>query len=288
MALAAVLGAQCAVAAPTLVVGEIRRHQTVREDTLLDLARKYDIGYVAMIAANPGIDPWFPGVGKEVVVPSMHLMPQAVHEGIVVNIAEMRLYYFPERDAAPETFPIGIGDEGTETPNGSTKVMRKQANPTWYRTKNEIKNKPWAPKIVPPGPDNPLGAYAIYLGWPSYLIHGTDDWRRVGRRDSRGCIGMYAEDIQRLFHEVKVGTKVTVINQPIKFAWVGDQLYMEAYPTPHQTDQLEIDNFADFEDPAGIAKTILAAAGASANRLDWAAIRQAARDRNGIPVPITR
>jgi L,D-transpeptidase ErfK/SrfK len=277
-----------ASAAPISVVGAVSTHRTQVEDTLLDLARKYDIGYVAMIAANPGVDPWVPGPGKDVVVPAMHLVPQAAHDGIIINIAEMRLYYFPEKDGTPETYPLGIGEQGSETPSGSTKVMRKQANPTWYRTKNEIKAKPWAPKIVPPGPDNPLGAYALYLGWPSYLIHGTDDWRGVGRRDSRGCIRMYPEDIERLFREVKIGTKVTVVNQPIKFSWVDGQLYMEAYPTPRQTDQLEIDNIAEFEDPAGISKTILAAAGTAADRLDWAAIRQAARDRNGIPVAITR
>jgi L,D-transpeptidase ErfK/SrfK len=141
---------------------------------------------------------------------------------------------------------------------------------------------------VPPGPDNPLGAYALYLGWPSYLIHGVDDWRRVGRRDSRGCMGMYDADIETMYRDVKIGTKVTVVNQPVKLGWVGDQLYLEVHPTPHQANQLEMDNIDDFEDPAGITKTILAAAKDSASRLDWAAIRQAAKDRNGIPVAITR
>jgi L,D-transpeptidase ErfK/SrfK len=200
----------------------------------------------------------------------------------------MRLYYFPVRDGPPETYPLGVGEEGSETPSGETRVVRKVANPTWYRTKNEIAAKPWAPKIVPPGPDNPLGAYALYLGWASYLIHGTDDWRGVGRRDSRGCIRMYPEDIERLFHEVKIGTRVTVVNQPVKFAWVNDRLFMEVHPTPQQADQLELDNIDDYVDPAGLTKTILAVAKDAASRLDWAAIRQAAKDRNGIPVPITR
>ncbi len=283
---ATALFAAPAFASPMLI-GEPVTHRVAQGDTLLDIAHQYDVGYVAMIAANPVLDPWVPGVGKEIVVPSQHLLPQAPHEGIVVNIAEMRLYYFPKAEGEPLTFPIGIGDEGTTTPSGQTRIVRKADHPTWYRTKSEIANKPWAPKIVPPGPDNPLGAYALYLGWPSYLIHGVDDWRRVGRRDSRGCMGMYDADIETMYRAVKIGTRVTVVNQPVKVGWVGEQLYLEVHPTPHQANQLEMDNIDDFEDPAGITKTILAAAKDSASRLDWAAIRQAAKDRNGIPVPIT-
>jgi L,D-transpeptidase ErfK/SrfK len=286
-ALAATLLASSAVASPALI-GEPTTHRTTGDESLLEIAKQYDVGYVAMIAANPVIDPWVPGAGRELKVPTQHLLPQAPHEGIVVNIAEMRLYYFPTPDGDPLTFPIGIGDEGTTTPSGQTRIVRKQAHPTWYRTKSEIANKPGVPKIVPPGPDNPLGAYALYLGWSSYLIHGVDDWRRVGRRDSRGCMGMYDQDIETMFNDVKIGTKVTVVNQPVKLGWVGDQLYLEVHPTPRQANQLELDNIDDFEDPAGITKTILAAAKDSASRLDWAAIRQAAKDRSGIPVAITR
>jgi L,D-transpeptidase ErfK/SrfK len=283
----AMLASSAAAASPALI-GEPTVHRTVAEDTLLEIARQYDVGYVAIIAANPVIDPWVPGVGRDITVPTQHLLPQAPHEGIVVNIAEMRLYYFPTPDGVPLTFPIGIGDEGTATPSGQTRIVRKAAHPTWYRTKSEIANKPWMPKIVPPGPDNPLGAYALYLGWSSYLIHGVDDWRRVGRRDSRGCMGMYDKDIETMYNAVKVGTKVTVVNQPVKLGWIGDQLYLEVHPTPRQANQLEMDNIDDFEDPDGITKTILAAAKDAAGRLDWAAIRQAAKDRNGIPIAITR
>jgi L,D-transpeptidase ErfK/SrfK len=282
-------GLACGVAvASSPLIGAVQTYETERDDSLLDLARKYDVGYVEMIAANPVLDPWYPGVGKTIQLPTEHLLPQAPHEGIVVNIAEMRLYYFPVKDGEPETFPIGIGEEGSETPSGETRVTRKEANPTWYRTKSEMEAKPWAPKIVPPGPDNPLGAYALHLGWPSYLIHGTDDWRGVGRRDSRGCIRMYPEDIEKLFSEVRVGTRVTMVNQPVKFAWVDDRLYIEVHPTPKQADQLEMDNIDEFEDPAGLTKMALAAAKDRADSLDWVAIRRAAMDRNGIPVAITR
>jgi L,D-transpeptidase ErfK/SrfK len=288
---AALLSMQCfairASAASPPIIGTTGTYTTKYDDSLLDIAHDNDVGYVAMIAANPVLDPWVPGAGKTIVLPTAHLLPQAPHEGIVINIAEMRLYYFPQKDGVPETYPIGIGEEGSVTPSGTTRIARKMANPTWYRTKNEIANKPWEPKVVPPGPDNPLGAYALYLGWPSYLIHGTDDWRRVGRRDSRGCLGMYAADIERLFHEVPVGTKVTVVNQPVKFGWVGDRLYMEVHPTSRQADQLEMDNIDDFEDPVGITKAVMAVAKDASGRLDWAAIRQAAKNRNGIPIAIT-
>jgi L,D-transpeptidase ErfK/SrfK len=280
-------GAHADGASPPLI-GAPQTYRTEYDDSLLDLARKYDVGYVEMIAANPIIDPWVPGAGKEIVLPTQHLLPDAPHEGIVVNIAEMRLYYFPVKDGVPESYPIGIGESGSETPSGQTRVTRKEPNPTWYRTKSEMAAKPWAPKIVPPGPDNPLGAFALHLGWPSYLIHGTDDWRGVGRRDSRGCIRMYPEDIQKLFAEVKVGTRVTMVNQPVKFAWVDGRLFLEVHPSPKQADQLEMDNIDDFEDPEGLTKTTLAVAKDSANRLDWAAIRRAAKDRSGIPVAITR
>jgi L,D-transpeptidase ErfK/SrfK len=282
------LGSGACVGAPEGIVGEPGVHRTTGDDTLLDIAHDHDVGYVAIIAANPVIDPWAPGAGRDIVLPTQHILPDAPHEGIVVNIAEMRLYYFSKKDAEPQTYPIGIGDEGTTTPNGTTRIVRKAANPTWYRTKSEIANKPGEPRVVPPGPDNPLGAYALYLGWPAVLIHGTDDWRRVGRRDSRGCMGMYAADIEAMFHEVPIGTKVTVVNQPVKLGWVGDRLYLEVHPTAHQANQLEMDNIDDYQDPAGITKMILAAAKDSASRLDWAAIRQAAKDRSGIPVAITR
>jgi L,D-transpeptidase ErfK/SrfK len=217
----------------------------------------------------------------------MHLLPEAPHEGVVVNIGELRLYYYPTKDGVPETHPLGIGGEGNETPLGSTSVVRKMAGPTWYRTKAEIADKPWKPKIVPPGPDNPLGTHALYLGWPAYLIHGTDDWHGIGRRDSRGCIRMYPEDIVEMFGKIPVGTKVTVVNQPVKFAWIDGQLFMQAHPDAHQTDQLEDDKHRDYEVPEGFMKAVLAHAGKDAARVDWAVVRQAMWERKDIPVAIT-
>ncbi|GIL38546.1 L,D-transpeptidase family protein [Roseiterribacter gracilis] len=268
-------------------VGQVQVIRTQYEDSLVDLARKYNIGYVEMLAANPGVDPWVPGAGRDVTIPGMHLLPDAPHEGVVVNIGELRLYYYATKDGVPETHPLGIGGEGNETPLGSTSVVRKMAGPTWYRTKAEIADKPWKPKIVPPGPDNPLGTHALYLGWPAYLIHGTDDWHGIGRRDSRGCIRMYPEDIVDMFGKIPVGTKVTVVNQPVKFAWIDGQLFMQAHPDAHQTDQLEDDKHRDYEVPDGFMKMVLAKAGKDAARIDWTVVRQAMWERKDVPVAIT-
>ncbi|MDE2069226.1 MAG: L,D-transpeptidase family protein [Bradyrhizobium sp.] len=195
---------------------------------------------------------------------------------------------FSDEGRSSGNLSIGIGDQGTDTPIGQTRILRKREKPALYRTASEIKAKPWAPKIVPPGPNNPLGDYALYLGWPSYLIHGTDDWRGIGRRDSRGCIRMYPEDIERLFQKIPLGAKVTVVDQPIKLAWMDGRLFLEIHPSARQQDALEMGDNATFEDPTGLAKKVLAAAGNAADRLDWAAIRQAAVSRNGIPIAVTR
>jgi L,D-transpeptidase ErfK/SrfK len=287
-ALVVALGAGVPAAASPPAIGTLQTYRGAADDSLVDLARKYDLGYDELAAANPRVKPLAVGEGTEILLPLMHLLPRAPHEGIVVNIAEMRLYYFPQKDGTPESFPLGIGEEGSVTPTGQTRVTRKEANPVWYRTASEIKAKPWAPKIVPPGPDNPLGAFALHLGWPAFLIHGTDDWRGVGLRDSRGCMRLYPEDIEKLFAEVKIGTKVTVVNQPIKLAWIDDRLFLEVHPTPHQADQFERGEVPDYEDPVGVVKTILAAAPNATDRLDWEAVRQAINDRSGIPVAITR
>jgi L,D-transpeptidase ErfK/SrfK len=267
-------------------VGKMQTYTTAYEDSLPEIARKFNMGYVEIIAANPGLDPWVPGAGKQVVIPTWHILPGAPHEGIVINVGEMRMYWY--HDGSVETHPIGIGREGKETPRGSTTVVRKQEKPTWYPTEGTRKDKPYLSAAVGPGPDNPLGEYAMYLGWRAYLIHGTNNWMGIGRQASRGCIRMYPEDIASVFPRVPVGTKVTAVNQSIKAAWLNDQLWLEIHPDSKQADEVEADGRFTYALPDGFLKNILAAAGSASNRVDWEAVRQAAKDRKGYPVQITR
>jgi L,D-transpeptidase ErfK/SrfK len=271
--------------------GNLRETTTYRasyQDTLLDVARRFHLGYVEMVAANPGTDPWLPGEGSELVLPTVHLLPEAEPEGIIINLADMRLYYIEEPGAEPVSYPIGIGREGLTTPVGTTEVVRKQVDPTWHPTARMREEKPELPAAVGPGPDNPLGNRALYLGWPQYLIHGTNKPWGVGRRVSSGCVRMYPEDVEALFDKVAVGTKVTVVDQPVKLGWINGQLFMEAHPTQAQSDQLEAVGRFDPLLPSSVVDQVLAAAGEQAHRLDWSRIRQAAVERRGYPLQITR
>lgn len=222
----------------TDVVGRLR-HTTVQgEETLLDIARAYDLGYDEIRAANPTVDPWTPPVGQRIVLPTAHVLPQTSREGVVINLPARRLFYYPPAEpGAPRrviTHPIGIGREGWATPLGATKVARKHASPAWtvpasIRREHAAKGDP-LPAVVPPGPDNPLGSHALRLGWSSILIHGTNKPAGIGMRVSHGCIQLYPEDIAPLFEAVPVGTPVTVVDQPY-LAGVGpDGLVLEAHP----------------------------------------------------------
>lgn len=272
-------------------IRETANYKTAYEDTLLDLARKFKLGYVEMVAANPGTDPWVPGEGTDVVLPTVHLMPalgEAKPEGIVINLADMRLYFFEEGSAAPRSFPIGIGRDGLNTPTGVTKVVRKRKDPTWHPTPRMRKEDPELPAVVPAGPENPLGTRAIYLGWPQYLIHGTNKPWGVGRRVSSGCVRMYPEDVEALYELVKIDTKVTVIDQPIKLGWIGGDLFIEAHPTQEQSDQIEAKGRFDPELDSRIVEQVLNVIGENRGRLDWGGIRQAVVERRGYPIQITR
>lgn len=270
---------------------ETASYKTAYEDTLLDLARQFKLGYVEMVAANPGTDPWVPGEGTDVVLPTVHLMPDLKDdkpEGIVINLADMRLYYFEDGSSAPRSFPIGIGRDGLNTPTGVTAVVRKRKDPSWHPTARMREEDPELPDVVPAGPENPLGTRAMYLGWSEYLIHGTNKPWGVGRRVSSGCVRMYPEDVETLFDLVQVGTKVTVIDQPIKLGWIGDDLFMEAHPTQTQSDQLEAKGQFDPQLDSVIVEQVLTMAGAAPGRLDWGGIRKAAIERRGYPIRITR
>jgi len=240
-----------------VVVGQDKTVVTVYEDTLYDLARRFSLGSEELIRVNPGVDPWLPGAGKTLVVPDSHILPPGPHEGIVVNLPEHRLYYFPKpkRGAAIQviTYPVSIGKMDWRTPLGLTHVIQKQKNPVWYPPESVRKEHAAAgdplPASVPSGPDNPLGLFAMRLaaGNGTYLIHGTNNPIAVGLAVTHGCIRMYPDDVEALFPMIPVGTPVRLINEPIKVAWVDGELLLEAHPpvdAEGQSFEPNLDQFA--------------------------------------------
>lgn len=257
------------------------------EDTLLDIARRYDIGFIAIRAANPDIDPWLPGAERTLALPTQFVLPDAPRRGIVINLPELRLYYFPGA-GEPLSFPIGIGGEGAETPAGRTVVTFKRAHPSWIPTASEHAEDPELPAAVPPGPDNPMGDFALYLGWKGYAIHGTNRPYSIGRRDSHGCIRMYPEDIARLFALVTPGTSVTVVDEPVKVGWQGGELYLEVHWDQADAELLETYGVPRAEIAADADDIVAKAAGADLDRLNWYTIYLAENWRDGVPVQITQ
>jgi L,D-transpeptidase ErfK/SrfK len=268
------------------VIGTRTIYKTREQDTLLDVARAYDLGYIEIRSANPGVDPWLPGAGRSLILPTQFVLPDAPRGGIVINLPEQRLYYFPP-NAAPRSFPIGIGGEGFETPLGSTEIASKNVHPTWYPTRSERDEDPELPAVVPPGPDNPMGDYALYLAWRGYAIHGTNKPYSIGRRDSHGCIRLYPEDIETLFKLVRLGTKVTVVNQPVKLGWLAGELYLEIHPEQADAESLETEGVPRSTIGADADDLVVKAAGSAADRLDWYAIHRAESQRSGIATRIT-
>src|SRR5882672_9859501 len=219
------------------VVGLMQSTVASKEDTLPDIARRFDIGYEEIVRANPGVDPWLPGEGREIVLPTRFILPNAPREGIVINIPAMRLFYYPahKKDEPAEviTYPIGIGRVGWQTPEGSTKIVKRTLDPVWTVPvsirKEHAENGDDLPPVVGPGPDNPLGRHSFTLQWQGYLAHGTNKPYGVGMRSSHGCIRLYPEDIEQLFDTVPLGTKLRVVNQPVLFGSNGDDVLVQAY-----------------------------------------------------------
>jgi L,D-transpeptidase ErfK/SrfK len=220
------------------VVGTVQIIKAREEDTLSDIARRFNLGYEEIVSANPDVDPWLPRAGTEIVLPTQFVLPDAPREGIVINLAAMRLFYFPPAQAGATqrviTHPLGIGRVEWKTPEGKTRIVTKKAAPSWIPTasirKEHAANGDPLPAKVPPGPDNPLGTHVLKLGWQNYSIHGTDKPPSIGLRGSHGCLRMYPEDIVRIYDLVPVGTSVRVVNQPQLFGWRGNALYLQSYP----------------------------------------------------------
>jgi len=270
------------------VIGTRGLHTVAEGETLLDLARRYDVGFIELRAANPGLDAWIPPVGTPVVLPTLHILPDAPRQGIVINLAELRLYYFASSGAFSASYPIGIGREGWETPEGRTRIVRKRRDPSWTPPASIRADQPGLPAVIPPGPANPLGRFALDLAWESYLLHGTNKPNGVGRRVSHGCIRLYPEDIERLFEAVAVGTPVTVVNQEIKLGWSGGALYMEMHPNLAQALEVEARGTFSPAPPPDIQAAIERALGEASVELDRQAVDRVVRERSGVPVRITR
>jgi L,D-transpeptidase ErfK/SrfK len=270
------------------LIGESTYYMTRGDETLLDIAMERNLGVPEISAVNPGVDPWVPGAETLITLPTQFLLPDAPHKGIVVNYGDLRLYHY-RKDGSVETFAIGVGRDGFELKMGQTKIVRKKEKPTWYPTESTRRDKPEVGSVVPPGPDNPLGDYALYLGWPTYLIHGTNKPYGVGRRVSRGCIRMYPQGVERLYAEIPVGTPVTAVNQLLKLGWHQGELYLEAQPDFAQIDELEATQGISPRAPtAEEFRQVVDRAGADAPRLDWAAVEAELVRRRGVPVQITR
>ncbi len=270
-------------------IGETIEYTARHEDTFVHLARDYNLGFTEMRAANPYVDPWLPGEKTTLILPTRHILPNAPREGIVINVADMRLYAYINGDNEPYSTPIGVGREGLNTPIGTTTVVRKKDGPTWRPTARMISEKPELKPAYPPGPDNPMGTHAIYLGWPTYALHGTNRPFGIGRRVSSGCIRLYPEAIKEVFKRIPVGTKVTVVNQPVKMAWIGDELFIEAHPTLEQSVAMEeMGEVPEEKLTNDEMNQLIKIAGNHQDRLRWPAIRTALKERSGYPVSIAR
>ena len=270
------------------VIGQVKVIYAAKDDTLVDIARRHGLGYDEIVHANPGLDRWAPEEGTPIVLPTRYILPNTPREGVILNIAEMRLYYYPK--AGPEaervvvTYPVSIGRMDWKTPMGLTKVVAKDVDPPW-RPPASIKAEHAAegdilPDVIPGGPDNPLGRFAMRLGVPGYLIHGTNKPYGIGMRVTHGCVRMYPEDIERLFGMVPVGTSVRLIDQPVKVGRLNGALLLEAHE-PLEEDNIPIKVTMEQARQAVMAKTGPEMAG-----VDQAALDAAIEQLSGIPVSI--
>lgn len=267
------------------VIGEIRTHVAAHEDTFVSIARTYDVGYRELVLANPGVDPWLPGEGTAVTVPTQFVLPKAPRTGIVLNVPEMRLYYFPPaaEDGGRQvlTFPVSVGRQDWSTPYGRTKITAKQRNPSWYppqsiRDEHAADGRPLS-RVVPPGPDNPLGKHALRLGLPGYLIHGTNRPAGVGMRVTHGCVRMFPADIEQLYGLVGVGTPVRIVNQPFKMGWRGESLHLEVHPPLEEDEQTQSRGLT------ALVEVFVSNTDERLKRVDWASMEAIYGRGTGVP-----
>ncbi len=262
-------------AADSSVIGRVEQHTVKKGESLIELARKFDLGYNEISDGNPGVDPFVPHVGVPVQIPMMWIIPDVpVRSGIVINVSEMRLYYFLGKGTnTVTTFPIGVGDEGKDTPLGEFRITQKTVSPYWHVPKSIKKERPELPSVVPPGRKNPLGSHAMRLSVPSVLIHGTNKPWSLGRRATHGCIRLYPEDIRKLFVMVRRGEKVTIVRQPVKVGVSEDRVFMEVH------DDGNIPYLAEAVKTLADKKLL--------GKVDEKKILRVLAEKSGIPVDIT-
>ena len=268
------------------IVGEVQVIKAKYEDTFADIGTANDLGYLEMGAANPGVEPWLPGVDTEIILPTRFILPPGPREGIVINLAEYRMYYFPKGQNVVHTYPLGIGREGWGSPITRTSIAAKTPNPTWtppasIRKEHAAEGDP-LPAVVPAGPDNPLGPFKFTLGTPGYLIHGSNKKFGIGMRVSHGCFRMLNHNVLALAKIVPVGTSVRIVNEPYKFGVRGGKIYLEAHtPLDDHGEPSIVDKHTqvinallqreDLKDDA---------------RLDWEVVREVVAAEDGLPVEI--
>ncbi len=275
------------------VLGVTQVTRVQGDETLLDIGRRFHLGYDEMVWANPGVDVWLPGDGRQVVLPVAQILPDAPRSGLVANVAARRLFQFMPPDASGTrrvvSYPIGVGREEYPTPLGSTQITGKRAYPDWrvpasVRRAHALRGDP-LPAVVPGGPDNPIGTHVLDLGWPTYIIHSTNKPAGTGLRVTHGCLQLYPEDITRLYDEAEVGSDVTIVDQPILAGWQGDQLLLEVHP-PLEEHALTA---STSESVAALAlRKALAARGRDDAAIDWARVRTYLQAQAGYPLPVLR
>jgi len=276
------------------VVGQVQHITAHRDETLLDLARDFDLGQQEILLANPQVDRWLPKENSVVVLPRRFIIPKAERRGLILNLPEMRLYYFPDPKLTESpvmiTHPVSVGRMDWETPLGITRIVSKQKDPSWTPPQS-LKEEALAdgevlPDVVPAGPDNPLGRYAMRLGLPGYLIHSTNKPYGVGMRVTHGCVRMYPEDIEKLFDKIPTGTPVQIVNQPVKVGWLAGALFLEVHPYMDE----DRDKYDDFMQMVlnEIADAIAESGTDHRVALSGRAIRTAIENPDGIPVLISR
>ncbi len=272
------------------LIGALQRITAEEGDMLIDLAPRYDLGQDELLLANPDKARWIPIGGQTVLLPTRHVLPQSPRSGVIVNLPERRLYWFvPQRSGSRQqvvTFPVSVGKLDWSTPVTVAQVVSRKENPPWYppaSIREEAAERGIAlPDVVPAGPANPLGRHALYLNLPGYLIHGTNNPSAIGLRVTHGCIRLYPEDVEFLYRLLPESTTVTMVDQPVKVGWQGNNLYVEVHPPLEEShmseDEQLVQAMALVRDAMTVHPDI---------RLKTWLIRRAVQRRDGIPVSVT-